>query len=414
MDNFEANRMTRNHQDDARLIAALDAALVQSPASPVIGDDLMKPIIEAMESHPKFRNELTRCFGSKWLSLKPQAQAHNLLIIAVERGPSAAVAWCHKVYSTERADLRYVSLVYGLHIEQPRKLSNGVSLMPLAKLPPSASAEAVQLQFQSSWPDITTPQPIGATFEVREDVCPEESSFDVLRQRSDEIERTVRAFTLVEDADPVIASLGAAPMIGAPRGCAPMIGMSWIDFVDTELTIAESGRRMSYNFANEGALDIHSRVVDTDAIEWVERYIGLAPELRSKCDIAIERLNLARRRHSPGNKAIEGAICLEALLGNPDDKQEITYKLALRSALLLSTEFDERCKISGEVRKFYTLRSNTVHGNSGKSKPGDATCAARGLDICARVLRKIVSLNKTFVPRDWELSGGEPQSPLKK
>lgn len=407
--------MTSNHQDDARLIAALDAALAQSPASPVIGDDLMNPIIEAMESHPKFRNESTRCFGSKWLLLNPRLQAYNLHKIAFERGPSAAVAWCHKVYSTERADLRYVSEVYGLRVAEPFKLSNGVSLMPLEELPPSANAEAVQLQFQNTMPDITTPWPIWATFEKPEDVCSEGLIFDVTRQRSDEIERTIRAFTLIEDADPVIgAPWGATPMIGAPGGCAPVIGTSWIDFVDTELTIAESGRRVTYNSAHEGALDIHSRVVDTDRSEWVERYIRLAHDVRSQCNIAIERLNLARRRNSPGDKAIEGAICLEALLGNPDDKQGIVYKLSLRSALLLSTDFDERCKISNYVKEFYDLRSRTVHGNTRKSKPDDATCAKRGLDICAQVLRKIVSLNKKFVPRDWELSGGEPQSPLKK
>jgi hypothetical protein len=228
MDNFEANRMTSNHQDDARLIAALDAALPQSPASPVIGDDLMNPIIEA-----------------------------------------------------------------------------------------------------------------------------------------------------------------------------------WIDFVDPELAIAESGIRVSYNSAHEGALNLFSHNVDTDAIEWVERYIRLAPEVRPRCDIAIERLNLARRRHSPENKAIEGAICLEALLG-PDNNQEITYKLRLRSALFLSTEFDERCKISDEVKEFYRLRSTTVHGSTSESKTAqkDEACAARGLEICAQVLRKIVSLNKKFVPRDWELRAG--------
>ena len=399
--------MTRNHQDDARLIAALDAALAQSPASPVIGDDLMKPIIEAMESHPKFRNELTRCFGSKWLLLNPRSQAYNLRKIAFERGPSAAVAWCHKVYSTEQADLRYVSLVYGLCVAETLILSNGVSLMPLANLPPSANAKEVQLQLRSTMPDITTPLPIGATFEKPEDVCSERPSIDVTGLRSDEIERAIRAFTLAEDADPVIASLGTAPKIGGPRGWAPVIGMSWIDFVDPELAIAEWGIRVSYNSAHEGALNLFSHNVDTDAIEWVKRYLRLAPEVIPQCDIAIERLNLARRRHSPGNQAIEGAICLEALLSGPDGRQEITYKLALRSALLLSTKFDERCKISDDVKKFYTLRSNTVHGKISKSE-NDATCAARGLDICAQVLRKIVSLNKKFVPRDWELSGGEP------
>ncbi len=411
--------MTRNHQDDARLIAALDRACAQSPASPVIGDDLMKPIIEAMESHPKFRNELTRCFGSKWLPLNPRSQAYNLPKIAFERGPSAAVAWCHKVYSTERADLRYVSAVHGLHVAEPVKLSNGVSLMPFTKLPTSANAEAVQLQY---WPDPTTSQPIFATFEKREVVCSERPSIDVTRQRSGEIERTIRAFTLIEDADPVIgAPWGATPMVGAPGGCAPVIGTSWIDFVDTELTIAESGQRVTYNSAHEGALNFLSRDVDKDAIEWVERYLHLADEVLPQCDasevssldIAIERLNLARRRHSPGNKAIEGAICLEALLA-ADTNQEIAHRLGLRSALLLSTELNKRHEISKAVTKFYKLRSDTVHGKTSKSKTDDEACAKRGLDICAQVLRKIVSLNKKFVPRDWELSGGEPQSPLKK
>ena len=98
-----------------------------------------------MESHPKFGKELRRLFGPKRLFLNPQSQASRLLKIAVECGPSAAVAWCHKVYSTEQADLRYVSLVYGLHIEQPHTLSNGVSLMPLEDLPRSANADGASI-----------------------------------------------------------------------------------------------------------------------------------------------------------------------------------------------------------------------------------------------------------------------------
>jgi hypothetical protein len=189
----------------------------------------------------------------------------------------------------------------------------------------------------------------------------------------------------------------------------------WIDFVDPELAAADIAYSTSGYPANEVARTSYSHAVDTDAIKWVERYISLVPEVKARCDIAIERLNLARRRYSPGNKAIEGAICLEALLG--DTNQEISYKLRLRSALLLSTEFEERLKILDAVKRFYNLRSNTVHGKASKSKADDATCAARGLDICGQVLRKIVSLKKTFDSTDWEhweLSGGEPQSPQTK
>jgi hypothetical protein len=307
-----ANRMTDNHQDDARLIAALESACgaqrVKEPASLVPSHELMNPIIEAMESHPKFGKALTRHFGPKRLLLNPQSQAYHLPKIAVERGPSAAVAWCHKVYSTEHADLRYVSLVYGLLIEQTHTLSNGVSLMRLANLPPSANAEGLQYEFPSM---STTPVPIGATFEVQKVAYSERSSFDpfdLTRERSDEIERTIRAFTLAEDANPTIAWLAAPMIYGLPRGWAPVTDASWIEFVDHELAAADIAYSLLGNPASEVARTFYSHTVDTDAIKWVEQYISLAPEVKSQCDIAIDRLNLARRRLSPGDKAIEGAI----------------------------------------------------------------------------------------------------------
>ena len=120
-------------------------------------------------------------------------------------------------------------------------------------------------------------------------------------------------------------------------------------------------------------------------------------------------MNLARRRLSAGNKAIEGGISLEALLGF-DENQEITYRLRLRAALLLSNDVAKRREISKAVNDFYTLRSRTVHGSLVKTKDrqSDDTCVARGLEICSDVLRLIVRLNKPFIPADWELSGGQP------
>jgi hypothetical protein len=146
----------------------------------------------------------------------------------------------------------------------------------------------------------TTSLLIGATFEVtgvlgslQLDTGPSQK----FPPRSDELERTIRAFTLVD-------------------GAAPVIGTSWLEFVDIDLAMAEFGRmRMTPRY--EGPLGFFRLDIGTDAIEWVEQYIHLAPEVRPHCDIAIERLNLARRRYSPGNKAIEGAICLEALLRLP-------------------------------------------------------------------------------------------------
>ena len=182
------------------------------------------------------------------------------------------------------------------------------------------------MALQYEFPTRPTPVPIGATFEVQKVVCSERSSFDpfdVTRERSDAIERTIRAFTLAEDADPKIAWLTAPMIVGPPRGGAPVTDTSWIDFVDPELAMADIASYMLGNPASEVARTFCSHTVDTDAIEWVERYIHLTPEVKSQCDIAIDRLNLARRRLSPGNKAIEGAICLEALIGRYQPRDQL-------------------------------------------------------------------------------------------
>jgi Apea-like HEPN len=398
--------MTNEQEDDAALIAALDSVREAAQRyfehyknqerlgvwlpqpSPNI-EELTSPIIDAMRTHLRFKEDTNRFFGAKQLMRHPWYQSRNLLRIAVERDFVSAVAWYHKVHSTERAALRYVAEVYGLKIAETVRLKNGVSLVSLENLPLSGNAKAVQSQFQitpNKLPLNLTAMPIGAVLETPE--VHYSSSYEE-SWRSDELERTIRAFTLV-------------------NGASPVVGTSWLEFVDDDLRMAEFGLITTVPLY-EGRPPFSTVDVDADAIEWVERYLSLASEVRPQCDVAIERLNLARRRYSSGDKAIEGAICLEALLGSGDN-QEITYKLKLRAALLLSTDLNERREISNAVKDFYQLRSKTVHGISVKPKDiqkHDA-CAARGLDICAQVLRKLVRSNKTFVPEDWELSGGQP------
>ncbi|MGD0641240.1 MAG: hypothetical protein ABSC22_10875 [Roseiarcus sp.] len=358
-------------------------------------DEISLPVRAAMETHPQFKEATSRFFGSKQLMLSPWYQSRNLLRVSVAHGPTTAVAWYRKVLSRERAALRYVAEVYGLKTDKKVVLKNGVSLVPLENLPASENARMVQAQFHftpNNLPLTMTSMPIGAVIETAEipyHLSYEQSAIDkVAPPRSDELERTIRAFSLVD-------------------GAAPVVGTSWQEFVDDDLRMAEAAliRMMPQH---EGRRPFSPIDVDGDAIQWVERYLKLKPDVRPRCDVAIERLNLARRRYSSGNTAIEGAICLEALLG--DGNQEINFKLRLRAALLLSTDLEERRDISKAVANFYKVRSGTVHGVPVKTADVQnyAAYVTRGLEICAQVLRTIVSLNEPFVPEDWELSGGQP------
>lgn len=120
--------------------------------------------------------------------------------------------------------------------------------------------------------------------------------------------------------------------------------------------------------------------------------------------LALDRLNLARRRRSPGDQAIDSSICLEALLGDKSS-QELTYRLRLRAALLLGTTLAERQEIRQAVRNLYDLRSSVVHGRGPKDTLHDAQHASRGLEICTQAARAIVQLNALPDFPTWELTG---------
>jgi hypothetical protein len=366
--------------------------------SPQLFENVRKSLQTALENHPVFGVSEGRFFGSKQLMIHPHYAAYNLLRVSLERGPAGAISWLCKVYSTNKADLRYVVEVHGLKLDKQIALSNGVRLVPLAQLPPSPQANGLIAQYDS-FPSVPNARPmfppIGAIFEVL-DVCALtdfEESRRKLGPRSMELERTIRAFALEGEA-------------------APILGIGWLEFIDPDIALAEYGQMwMSPIRESDVSIGRHPTDANQLAIDWVERYIDLESNLKRVCDVAIERLALARCRYYPGNKAIEGAICLEALLGDGGN-QELTYRLRLRAALLLGKNLNERREISRAINDFYDLRSKTVHGRATSlDEAAENACVKRGIEICADALRAIVKLNRKYIPQDWELSGGAPAEP---
>jgi hypothetical protein len=132
-------------------------------------DEISVPIQAALASHPVFKDDINRFFGSKQLMRHPWWTSRPLLIQAVKTGPRAAVDWYYRVHSTRRASIRYVAEVFGLAIDGPVALSNGVMLVPLNQLPLSANTKHTQARF-SGRPHTPLPEPmsipIGAVLEI--------------------------------------------------------------------------------------------------------------------------------------------------------------------------------------------------------------------------------------------------------
>jgi hypothetical protein len=101
-------------------------------------------------------------------------------------------------------------------------------------------------------------------------------------------------------------------------------------------------------------------VFDTErAQRLVRTYLALDAGARGRIHLALDRFDRALRRHTPGDAAMELAICLDSLLG--DGEGELTWKVGLRSALIVAGTRSERFERRAVVEAIYRLRSKVVH-----------------------------------------------------
>lgn len=94
--------------------------------------------------------------------------------------------------------------------------------------------------------------------------------------------------------------------------------------------------------------------------------------------VAIDRLNLGTERLRAEDRIIDSVICLESLFlhdsGEPQERGELRYRLALRGARFLAEDRTQRKRIFDELKQAYDVRSAIVHGGEYKlPKKADGT-----------------------------------------
>lgn len=385
--------------DDEILAKELErlCALKQSDSQRRSGEsysEVAQGVTAALSAHSRFNQGRNVFFGPKQLNLHAQYLPHSLIDLVSEVGAAAAVAWIHDLYQRESAEVRMIAAVHGLDVKEPTELGNGVVLLPFRSAPDSYHFRhfARNYQFPIGMTDVALAIPpaiavlnlgtITASTDHRDGKSTTDNALDTIRD-------VARALTLLHDA-------------------APVVGHSWAEFTDPRLARAEFG--LIWMGAQYEGSPAHGQVaVDDEALSWINRYLTMDKALRDWVVVAVDRLNLAKRRRTPGDKAIDGSICLEALLGD-DSPQELSFKLQLRAALLLGKDLSERQEIRAAVREFYGLRSKVVHGRVRPTtdKPRDTACVKRGLELCVLAIRKIVSENLRPDFAALELTGGVP------
>ena len=90
--------------------------------------------------------------------------------------------------------------------------------------------------------------------------------------------------------------------------------------------------------------------------------------------------------------AVGSMTALEALL-TKDDNEGLTYRLSLRVANLLGSDANSRKDICKQVKGFYKLRSQIVHGAKLDTKSRERLAALESLrEMLRRVLLSVMAL----------------------
>jgi hypothetical protein len=113
--------------------------------------------------------------------------------------------------------------------------------------------------------------------------------------------------------------------------------------------------------------------------------------------IPLDRLDRAGRVRDFADKSIDLGIALEALLlhdvKETKERGELSFRMSLRGAWLAGADENERVEIQRTLKKVYVLRSNAVHGGSVDTTDKNAATISSGLDLCRRLIRKVIDAN---------------------
>jgi len=270
-----------------------------------------------------------------------------LLNHARTKGPDDAIRWLSKILSATKVSVLRVMPLWGLELSQPIDLTESIRLLPLSELP--------NLPY---WSEPTRPRP-GLDVRMYEMQPPKTALVARIVQKlmisGDDLSESDFSFP----TDNLLEELRLCLTLVAPSAIVPASQQSLFedsDFADLALFGGFFLRAMEVrprDLVSFGVFDIER------AQRLVRAYLALDADARGRIHLALDRFDRALRRHTPGDAAIELAISLDSLLG--DGQGELTWKLGLRSALLVAGTKSERVERRAVVEAIYELRSTVVH-----------------------------------------------------
>jgi hypothetical protein len=109
--------------------------------------------------------------------------------------------------------------------------------------------------------------------------------------------------------------------------------------------------------------------------------------------IPLDRFDRAGRMRDFADTSIDLGIALEALLLHDTGGGELSFRMGLRGAWLAGADENARTEIQKTLKKVYALRSKAVHAGSVDSTEENTATISSGLDLCRRLICKVIDAN---------------------
>lgn len=316
-----------------------------------------------------------------------------------------AIAWLLRVLATKNGNVNLVETLWGLSIQEPLQLTENIQLLPLSKLPESAQKKffvpGADRGFKCSWtiPSVISDSPGGALVGQMElkycvhKYAPGQQQWDELAKDQNLIAGLMEEF---HDIAMLITLIGSNPVIGTAI---------WMEYEDADLK-CYGDFLSSWNARSIEIIPRAGQVYQPVDLSEIQHIISdfqrMNTQAKLKVRVALERFNLALRRGSLGDRAIDLSIALESLVGG-NEPSEVTHKVTTRTARLLGSDLTQRSRIRDIVKATYTYRSAMVHNGQQPTKAKmileEKTEAKEILKqacvVCADLIKTILRLGDT-------------------
>ncbi len=363
----------------------------------------MQELLEAhLRSEPQLQlfDVMMMNFGYGCSKVEINTLTRWLIMRSLEIGTKGAVEELETYLSLPATPGYEILAISGIELEQPIKLSNGLTLIQFSDLPDSFIKELLDPPMLK--PERAASMGIPPTYSMAHKatvpkaalICKTEFSpkaykpnsriakFPAFPSRQQELFETCACLTLVGPCTPLPVAHWSEIEKSVP--CAELIGQSWSI---TTYDVLNVKNYLIKNADRTRAQKIH------------QIFSKLNPEIREKLRIPLERLNQAMRRQNLADKAIDLGVAFEALfLNDRSHIEQIAFTFRLRGAWFMGKDAQERQELLLFFGKLYDCRSKAVHSGKlydkieikGKSPIPAQEFLEQGVKLCADSIQKVL------------------------